>query len=143
MTIALSGTQAASEAVTEDGIVRKVAWRCMPLIMICYMFAFFDRINISFAKFQLQSDLGFSNVAYGLGHNPADDVWRDADTGRAIADTAQEALDINEDTDATVYRALPARIHNLVLYVLDEHGREDDHGRTPRSVLDDSPIRPR
>jgi MFS family permease len=48
-------------------IVRKVAWRLMPLIMICYLFAFFDRINISFAKFQLQSDLGFSDTAYGLG----------------------------------------------------------------------------
>ena len=39
----------------------------MPLIMLCYLFAFFDRINISFAKFQLQSDLGFSDTAYGLG----------------------------------------------------------------------------
>jgi sugar phosphate permease len=48
-------------------IVRKVAWRLMPLIMICYLFAFFDRINISFAKFQLQTDLGFSDTAYGLG----------------------------------------------------------------------------
>ncbi len=69
MTAALSGSPTAVEAgaVTENAIVRKVAWRLMPLIMICYMFAFFDRINISFAKFQLQSDLGFSNVAYGLG----------------------------------------------------------------------------
>src|ERR1700744_362489 len=48
-------------------VIRKVAWRLMPLIMICYLFAFFDRINISFAKFQLQSDLHFSNTAYGLG----------------------------------------------------------------------------
>jgi MFS family permease len=48
-------------------IIRKVAWRLMPLIMICYLFAFFDRINISFAKFQLQSDLGFTDTAYGLG----------------------------------------------------------------------------
>ena len=39
----------------------------MPLIMVCYLFAFFDRINISFAKFQLQADLGLSNTAYGLG----------------------------------------------------------------------------
>ena len=54
-------------AISESSVVRKAAWRLMPLIMICYMFAFFDRINISFAKFQLQSDLGFSNVAYGLG----------------------------------------------------------------------------
>src|ERR1700753_2090307 len=48
-------------------IIRKVAWRLMPLIMLCYLFAFFDRINISFAKFQLQSDLGLSDTAYGLG----------------------------------------------------------------------------
>ncbi len=48
-------------------IIKKVAWRLMPLIMICYLFAFFDRINISFAKFQLQTDLGFSDTAYGLG----------------------------------------------------------------------------
>ncbi|MBA1194096.1 MFS transporter [Pseudomonas entomophila] len=51
----------------EKAIVRKVAWRLMPLIMICYLFAFFDRINISFAKFQLQADLTLSDTAYGLG----------------------------------------------------------------------------
>ncbi len=56
-------------ALDPDGvaILRKVAWRLMPLIMICYLFAFFDRINISFAKFQLQGDLGLSDTAYGLG----------------------------------------------------------------------------
>ncbi|WP_277185853.1 MFS transporter [Caballeronia sp. BR00000012568055] len=48
-------------------IIRKVAWRLMPLIMLCYLFAFFDRINISFAKFQMQSTLGLSDTAYGLG----------------------------------------------------------------------------
>jgi MFS family permease len=39
----------------------------MPIIMICYMFAFFDRIIISFAKFQLQADLALNDTAYGLG----------------------------------------------------------------------------
>jgi MFS family permease len=48
-------------------IVRKVARRLMPLIVICYLFAFFDRINISFAKFELQRDLGLTDTAYGLG----------------------------------------------------------------------------
>src|ERR1700742_3340301 len=65
------GAVAADKPTTsiEDAaeLIRKVAWRLMPLIMICYLFAFFDRINISFAKFQLQSDLGFSDTAYGLG----------------------------------------------------------------------------
>ena len=52
-------------AYADDDIVQKVKWRLLPLIMICYLFAFFDRINISFAKIQLQSDLGFSDTVYG------------------------------------------------------------------------------
>jgi MFS family permease len=54
-------------APSEAHIVAKVAWRLMPLIMICYLFAFFDRINISFAKFALQNSLSLSDTAYGLG----------------------------------------------------------------------------
>lgn len=48
-------------------VARKVAWRLMPIIMASYMFAFFDRIIISFAKFQLQADLSLNDTAYGLG----------------------------------------------------------------------------
>ena len=33
--------------VSVDATIRKVAWRLMPLIMVCYLFAYFDRINIS------------------------------------------------------------------------------------------------
>jgi MFS family permease len=58
---------AAVPASAESAVVRKVAWRIMPLVMVCYLFAFFDRINISFAKFALQSDLHLSDTAYGLG----------------------------------------------------------------------------
>lgn len=68
--MSLSATSTGSfvdDVSAEKAIVRKVAWRIMPLIMICYLFAFFDRINISFAKFQLQADLSLSNTAYGLG----------------------------------------------------------------------------
>ncbi|MCT8165221.1 MFS transporter [Pseudomonas putida] len=67
--MSLTALQSAAEGVadTEKALIRKVAWRLMPLIMVCYLFAFFDRINISFAKFQLQTDLGFSDTAYGLG----------------------------------------------------------------------------
>jgi MFS family permease len=63
-----AGSGAAATAGNELArIVNKVAWRLMPLIMICYLFAFFDRINISFAKFALQSSLSLSDTAYGLG----------------------------------------------------------------------------
>lgn len=58
---------AAGADAETDSIIRRVMWRLMPLIMISYFFAFFDRINIGFAKAQLQADLGLSNTAYGLG----------------------------------------------------------------------------
>ncbi len=45
----------------------KVKLRVIPLIIICYLFAWFDRINISFAKFHLQQQLALSDTAYGLG----------------------------------------------------------------------------
>jgi hypothetical protein len=67
MSLSALHTAADGAADSEKALVRKVAWRLMPLIMVCYLFAFFDRINISFAKFQLQTDLGFSDTAYGLG----------------------------------------------------------------------------
>jgi len=70
MSEAISPFVAASEpaaARESASLMRKVAWRLMPLIMLCYFFAFFDRINIGFAKAQLQADLHISNTAYGLG----------------------------------------------------------------------------
>lgn len=63
----VAGTRSPAQIEDLTRIIRKVTWRLMPLIMVCYFFAFFDRINISFAKFQLQSHLGLSDTAYGLG----------------------------------------------------------------------------
>jgi D-galactonate transporter len=46
---------------------RKVAWRLLPLLGLCYILAYLDRINIGFAKLQMSADLGFSEAVYGLG----------------------------------------------------------------------------
>jgi hypothetical protein len=62
-----AGSVAATAISGEAAVVRKVAWRIMPLIMICYLFAFFDRINISFAKFAAAGRAWLSDTAYGLG----------------------------------------------------------------------------
>jgi D-galactonate transporter len=51
----------------EEAAYRKVVWRIVPLLIVCFIFAYFDRVNISFAKLQMQGDLGLSNAAYGLG----------------------------------------------------------------------------
>jgi MFS family permease len=60
-------TGSGHEDGAEAALIRKVGWRLMPIVMICYFFAFFDRINIGFAKSALTADLGISNTAYGLG----------------------------------------------------------------------------
>ena len=46
---------------------RKVAWRLLPFLFVCYVVAYLDRVNVGFAKLQMLSDLKFSETAYGLG----------------------------------------------------------------------------
>jgi len=53
--------------VDENGIYRKVAMRIVPLLFLCYIVAFMDRVNVGFAKLQMQGDLGFSDAVYGFG----------------------------------------------------------------------------
>lgn len=67
MTITTASTADLSTTITEQQVISKIAWRLMPLIIVCYFFAFFDRVNISFAKAALQADLGLSNTTYGFG----------------------------------------------------------------------------
>src|SRR5687767_769681 len=54
-------------AALERRVYAKVSWRLMPLLFVCYVLAYLDRVNVGFAKLQMQSDLGFSDTAYGLG----------------------------------------------------------------------------
>ncbi|QDK97532.1 MFS transporter [Acinetobacter tandoii] len=54
-------------SVEIDQIVRKVAWRLIPILFLAYLINFIDRINISFAKLQMSQALGLNDVAYGIG----------------------------------------------------------------------------
>jgi D-galactonate transporter len=55
-------------AVSEDAVYAKVAWRIVPLMFLCYIAAYLDRVNVGFAKLQMQSDVaGLSDTVYGLG----------------------------------------------------------------------------
>ncbi len=51
----------------EAATYRKVAWRLLPLLFLCYVLAYLDRVNVGFAKLQMQGDLGFTDTAYGIG----------------------------------------------------------------------------
>ena len=52
----------------EEALYRKVAWRIIPILFICYIAAYLDRVNVGFAKLQMQSDLPkISDAVYGFG----------------------------------------------------------------------------
>jgi D-galactonate transporter len=50
-----------------DRVYRKVSWRLIPLLFICYIAAYLDRVNVGFAKLQMQNALHLSDAVYGLG----------------------------------------------------------------------------
>jgi MFS family permease len=52
---------------SENRIYAAAAWRIMPLLMAAWLFAYIDRINISFARTQMGEELGFSDAVFGLG----------------------------------------------------------------------------
>ncbi|MBX4958758.1 MFS transporter [Rhizobium lentis] len=51
----------------EDRAYGKVFWRIIPFLMLCYVVAYLDRVNVGFAKLQMSSELGLSEAAYGIG----------------------------------------------------------------------------
>jgi D-galactonate transporter len=66
----LSSTKVATGGTTIDEAAKaysKVAWRLLPFLFLCYVFAYLDRVNVGFAKLQMMSDLGLSEAVYGMG----------------------------------------------------------------------------
>jgi MFS family permease len=51
----------------ETVTIRKVMWRLMPFLFVCYFAAYLDRVNVGFAKLQMNAALGLSEAAYGFG----------------------------------------------------------------------------
>ncbi|GAB7217290.1 MFS transporter [Dickeya oryzae] len=48
-------------------VYRKIAWRLIPFLCLCYLAAYLDRINIGLAKLQMANQLALSDIAFGLG----------------------------------------------------------------------------
>jgi MFS family permease len=57
--------QAARLAV--DRVYAKVTWRLLPFLGACYLIAYLDRVNVSFARLGMLDDLSLSETAYGFG----------------------------------------------------------------------------
>src|ERR1700712_177574 len=59
----MDGTAAAAE----DAVYARMTRRILPLLMLAWLFAYIDRVNIGFAKLQMANELGFSDAVYGFG----------------------------------------------------------------------------
>ncbi|TCZ56636.1 MFS transporter [Roseicella aquatilis] len=64
--LAAGGAVAASPTL-ETRAYGKVFRRIMPFLILCYVVAYLDRVNVGFAKLQMASELGLSEAAYGIG----------------------------------------------------------------------------
>lgn len=60
--IQIGGHGTADGALSQDHL-----WRLIPFLFGCYILAYVDRVNVGFAKLQMQTDLGMSDTVYGLG----------------------------------------------------------------------------
>ncbi len=47
--------------------MRKVVTRLMPALLVLYVIAYLDRVNVTFAQDRLEEDLSFSGAVYGFG----------------------------------------------------------------------------
>jgi len=57
----------AEHAELNAAVVRTLTWRLVPFLFLLYIVAYLDRINLGFAALQMQRQLGFTDLMYGLG----------------------------------------------------------------------------
>ncbi|MDM0112898.1 MFS transporter [Variovorax sp. J22R133] len=50
-----------------DALYKKVGWRLLPILLISYMIAYLDRVNIGYAQLGMKQTLPWSNEVYALG----------------------------------------------------------------------------
>lgn len=55
------------DAASLERVYRKISFRLIPFLFVCYILAYLARINVSFAKLDMLADLKISETAYGLG----------------------------------------------------------------------------
>jgi sugar phosphate permease len=65
--LAVPTAAASAPADNLGSIYRKIAFRLIPILMVLWVLAWIDRVNVSFAKLQMTDELRFSDAVYGLG----------------------------------------------------------------------------
>ena len=65
--MSLTPTSVPSTATVSERALRRINWRLMPYLVLLYVVAYLDRVNVSYASLQMTRELGFSNTVFGLG----------------------------------------------------------------------------
>lgn len=63
----LATTHAAANTELGRATLAKVGWRLLPFLLLLYIVAWIDRVNISVAALQMKPDLGLSDTVFGFG----------------------------------------------------------------------------
>lgn len=61
----ISNTSENEKRIT--AVYNKITRRLIPFLILCYFFAYLDRVNVGFAKLHMQDALSFSDTVYGVG----------------------------------------------------------------------------
>ena len=51
----------------QEAVLKKIAWRIVPLLTLAYIVNYLDRTNIGFAALTMNKDLGFTATEFGIG----------------------------------------------------------------------------
>lgn len=60
-------TDSTHSEASKNEVYRKVTRRLIPFLILCYFFAYLDRVNVGFAKLHMQDALNLSDTVYGIG----------------------------------------------------------------------------
>lgn len=67
MTSSTAAAPFAIDSSAERAVYRRIDRRIVPVILVAYVLAFLDRINVGYAQLQMKQSLGFSDAVYGVG----------------------------------------------------------------------------
>lgn len=48
-------------------LYRKITWRILPVLFVCYILAYLDRVNVGFAKLEMNMEAWFNDEVFTLG----------------------------------------------------------------------------
>ncbi|MDF0733049.1 MFS transporter [Pseudomonas entomophila] len=60
-------SQETALSAVERSTLRKIGWRIVPFLVLCYFIAYVDRVNIGFAALTMSSDIGLTSTLFGFG----------------------------------------------------------------------------